>query len=151
MGELPAIARLVRTEPFGEENYIRGRGISSGTRSTDHQDPSFRHQRPLLWLSLRSPRRDAEPTGRCSGTPRPSLVHETAPPAAPPQVYGNTNLPLFGRRETHHNPNSGSPNVVAGEKRGLGSDSEGCRVRAGWRKRALVTVSLACGIRVYRR
>jgi hypothetical protein len=153
MGELPAIARLVRTEPFGEENYIRGRlgGISSRMRLTDHLDPSFRHQRPLLWLSLRSPRRDAEPTGRCSGTPRQSIIRELAPPAAPPQVHGNANLLLFGRWETHHNPNSGSSNVVAEEKRSLEGDSEACRVRAGWRKPAPATVSLARGIPVYMR
>jgi hypothetical protein len=79
IGDRPVKARLVQTKAFGEaKSYIRGRGISSCVRSTDHLNSSFYHQRTLLYLSL--PRGNAKLIDRHSGVPRLCTALEFTPP-----------------------------------------------------------------------
>jgi hypothetical protein len=121
MGDRPAIARLVQTEPAGEIIFVAEafQAVAIG-RSPE----LFVSQLTLCSGSryVMLPRRNAELIGRCSGIPQSSTALEPTPPAAPPQVYNrNTSLCLSDAGESHHNRNPGYSSAVIRE-RGLERD-----------------------------
>ena len=118
IGDRPVRARLVQTKAVGEANYIRGRGISSWVRSTDHLNSSFYHQRTLLYLSL--PRRNAKLIDRHSGVPRLCTALELTPPLR--RLRHIVEASAYAVR-TSGEPRCNS-NMVADGKRGLESDGE---------------------------
>ena len=113
-------------------------------RSTDHLDPSFRHQHSPLWLSL-----EETPNRLAVVLEPPDQVLFANSPHPLRRLESIMEAPTYAARtsgESHHNPNSGCSSLAVEERGGFGRGNEGCRFRAGWRNTAPATVSLAYGI-----